>query len=68
MKSYSKKRTTDPDLPLEILKAEPVSKPLVILDPGHGGKDGGTVSGDVLEKNLNLLLMKKIVSELVDIK
>ena len=64
MKSYSKKQTIDPSVSLKILKAEPVSKPLVILDPGHGGKDGGTVSGDVLEKNLNLQLVKKIVSEL----
>ena len=60
----SKNRTDDSNVSLEIPKAEPVLKPLVILDPGHGGKDGGTVSGDVLEKNLNLLLMKKIANEL----
>ena len=60
----SKNRTDDSNVSLEIPKAEPVLKPLVILDPGHGGKDGGTVSGDVLEKNLNLLLVKKIANEL----
>ena len=60
----SKNRTVDFNVSQEIPKAEPVSKPLVILDPGHGGKDGGTVSGDVLEKNLNLLLVKKIANEL----
>ena len=60
----SKNRTVDSNVSQEIPKAEPVSKPLVILDPGHGGKDGGTVSGDVLEKNLNLLLVKKIANEL----
>ena len=60
----SKTRTDDFNVSQEIPKAEPVSKPLVILDPGHGGKDGGTVSGDVLEKNLNLLLVKKIANEL----
>jgi N-acetylmuramoyl-L-alanine amidase len=60
----SKNRTDDSNFSLEIPKAEPVLKPLVILDPGHGGKDGGTVSGDVLEKNLNLLLVKKIANEL----
>ena len=60
----SKNRTVDSNVSQEISKAEPVSKPLVILDPGHGGKDGGTVSGDVLEKNLNLLLVKKIANEL----
>ena len=60
----SKNRTVDSNVSQEIPKAEPVSKPLVILDPGHGGKDGGTVSGEVLEKNLNLLLVKKIANEL----
>ena len=60
----SKNRTVDSNVSQGIPKAEPVSKPLVILDPGHGGKDGGTVSGDVLEKNLNLLLVKKIANEL----
>ena len=48
----------------DIPKADAISKPLVILDPGHGGKDGGTVSGDAFEKNLNLQLSKKISSEL----
>ena len=57
-------QTVDSNVSQEIPKAEPVSRPLVILDPGHGGKDGGTVSGDVLEKNLNLLLVKKIANEL----
>ncbi len=28
--------------------------PLVIVDPGHGGEDGGATSGEVLEKDLNL--------------
>ena len=26
----------------------------VVIDPGHGGEDGGAVSGDVLEKHINL--------------
>lgn len=32
------------------------SKPLpqILIDPGHGGEDGGAVSGDVLEKEINL--------------
>ena len=32
------------------------SKPLpqILIDPGHGGEDGGAVSGDVLEKDINL--------------
>src|ERR1700716_4767810 len=31
---------------------EPFS--LVVLDPGHGGQDSGTMSGNVLEKDLTL--------------
>ena len=27
---------------------------LVVIDPGHGGIDGGTSSGGILEKNINL--------------
>ena len=32
------------------------SKPLpqILIDPGHGGEDGGAVSGEVLEKEINL--------------
>ena len=26
----------------------------ICIDPGHGGIDPGTVSGDILEKELNL--------------
>lgn len=28
--------------------------PQIVIDPGHGGEDGGAVVGDVLEKDLNL--------------
>ena len=35
--------------------------PVVLIDPGHGGFDGGAVSPDgVLEKDLNLHLSKKL--------
>ena len=34
---------------------------LVVLDPGHGGRDPGKVGvGDVLEKDLNLAIAKKV--------
>ncbi len=29
-------------------------KPVLIIDAGHGGEDGGAVVGDVLEKDINL--------------
>lgn len=47
-----------------VLKAESVSEPLVILDPGHGGEDGGTAVDGVLEKDLNLLLAHEIAESL----
>ena len=47
-----------------VLKAESVNEPLVILDPGHGGEDGGTAVDDVLEKDLNLLLAQEIAKSL----
>ncbi len=35
--------------------------PLILIDPGHGGEDGGTQSADgILEKDINLQLSKKI--------
>ena len=34
--------------------------PLLIIDPGHGGEDGGSSSGEVLEKDLNLAVSENI--------
>ena len=34
--------------------APPDSRPVVVIDPGHGGIDNGTCSGDEMEKNLVL--------------
>ena len=34
---------------------------VIIIDPGHGGNDPGKVgSGDVLEKDINLAISKKL--------
>lgn len=36
-------------------------KPVIIIDAGHGGEDGGTQSADgVLEKDINLAISQKI--------
>ncbi|MBR4896824.1 MAG: N-acetylmuramoyl-L-alanine amidase [Clostridia bacterium] len=35
-------------------------KPLLVIDPGHGGEDGGASAGDVLEKDLNLAVSQRI--------
>lgn len=48
------------------------TRPLVIIDPGHGGSDGGTVAGGALEKELNLkvanLVGKKLTKAQVNVK
>lgn len=41
------------------------AKPIVVIDPGHGGVDGGAVSiNNVLEKNVVLAVSKAVVREL----
>ena len=40
-------------------------KPIVVLDPGHGGMDGGAVGiGGICEKDLNLALAKTLAEKL----
>lgn len=39
--------------------------PLIILDPGHGGVDGGCVGGDIIEKDINLSIAKAVRSRLI---
>lgn len=38
---------------------------VIILDSGHGGIDAGATSGKIIEKDLNLILVKKLEKELV---
>ena len=42
---------SDAALTAEIPESEP---PQILIDPGHGGEDGGASVGDTLEKDLNL--------------
>ena len=47
---------------LDIKASNPVKGKTVVIDPGHGGLDPGTVYKDIYEKDLNLnisLLLKK---------
>lgn len=34
----------------------------ILIDPGHGGNDPGTQHGGVLEKNINLVLARKVAA------
>ena len=37
----------------------------IVIDSGHGGKDGGSVVDDVLEKNINLQIALKLREKLI---
>ena len=54
-------------LPGLLRKEEPEPAPVyvVAIDAGHGGRDPGATAGDVLEKDINLLLAEKL-QRLVD--
>lgn len=46
---------------LSFFKAEallPLSEKIIVVDPGHGGKDPGTVSGNIYESHINLKISK----------
>ncbi|ABO65527.1 MULTISPECIES: N-acetylmuramoyl-L-alanine amidase CwlD [Geobacillus] len=38
----------------------PLSGRIIVLDPGHGGPDGGAVGGEVVEKEIALNVAKKL--------
>lgn len=38
---------------------------VIYLDPGHGGRDSGATSKNILEKDINLIISKKIEKELI---
>lgn len=38
---------------------------VITIDAGHGGRDPGTMYGKVLEKDLNLLIAKRLEKELI---
>ncbi|MBN1332140.1 MAG: N-acetylmuramoyl-L-alanine amidase [Synergistales bacterium] len=50
-----------PDIPLP---ATPEGGKLVVVDPGHGGKDPGAVANGVIEKDINLRISRFLVEEL----
>lgn len=53
-------RGSTPQPPPEPAGQEPVRLAPVVIDPGHGGVDGGASAGPVLEKNLNLEIGRKL--------
>ncbi len=45
-------------------KPAPERKYTIVVDPGHGGKDGGAVSNDIREKDITLAIAKELKRQL----
>ena len=43
----------------------PLSGKIIIIDPGHGGKDPGSITNDTYESTINLEISKKLQIELI---
>lgn len=37
-----------------------ISEPIIVIDAGHGGEDGGAVANNIVEKDINLSVSKKL--------
>jgi len=37
-----------------------IQKGIIVIDPGHGGIDGGAYKDGILEKEINLAISKKL--------
>lgn len=54
-------------LSIELISAQqlPLFGIVITIDPGHGGRDPGTMYGTIKEKDLNLEISKKLEEELI---
>lgn len=53
-------------LSLQVISAKqlPLIDTIIVVDPGHGGRDSGTTYGEILEKDINLEISKVLSQEL----
>jgi N-acetylmuramoyl-L-alanine amidase len=49
----------------EVLGPMDSSRPLVVIDPGHGGKDPGAGTGKIIEKEITLAIAQALRDELL---
>ncbi len=50
---------------MNIIRIKPLDNKTIVIDPGHGGIDGGTSVGDILEKDINLIIGLKLKEKLI---
>lgn len=51
---------------VEVIAApEPPPKPLIVIDPGHGGIDPGALGSNTMEKNITLSVAKQLRQQLL---
>lgn len=50
---------------MSIIRIKPLDNKTIVIDPGHGGIDGGTNIGDILEKDINLIIGLKLKDMLI---
>ena len=55
-------------LSLQVISAQslPLQDTIIMVDPGHGGRDSGTYYGQILEKDINLEISKQLEQTLTE--
>ena len=53
-------------LSLQVISAQslPLQDTIIMVDPGHGGRDSGTYYGEIYEKDINLEISKTLAQEI----
>ncbi len=65
--STSKSTANDNSITYKTYKDQHETVATVLLDAGHGGMDGGNVTNDILEKDLNLTITNKVAEYLKEL-